>query len=533
MNKEKKVDEKITSGIHPSLWTATTQPRQYEKLSGDESCDVVIVGGGIAGVSIAYQLSKAGSKVILVEDGYLGSGETGRTTAHLVTALDDRYYELERIYGDENSRLIAESHRSAIDLVEQNCRTENIHCQFKRVDGYLFLHPSDEPSSLDKEFEAVSKAGLEAERLSAVPGIQGVRHGCIRFSNQAQFHPLFYLNGLADAAARYGAKIFTKTHAKEIDHTGIATDEGFKISAKHIVVATNTPVNNMYVMHLKQFPYRTYVIGALVKKGSVPKALWWDTGDMDGNENIPPYHYIRTEEFSNEYDVLISGGEDHATGLADADVVPEENRYALLEEWTRRHFPIGEVRFRWSGQVMEPMDGLAYIGKNPHDKNNVYIVTGDSGNGMTHGTIASMIIPDLINGKENKWEKIYNPSRLKIFKSGKKLFSEFSGGLKNYFKTYPGHADEEKINAMQPGEAKIIELSGKKYGAYYDAGKLHLVKAECTHLKCIVKWNGDEKSWDCPCHGSRFTFEGKVLNGPANVGLEYFQEDLVELHQHR
>ena len=522
-----------TSGMNQSVWTSSCPPIIYKKLSADIECDVVIVGGGLAGVTTAYCLSKSGKKVVLVEDGFIGSGETGRTTAHLVTALDDRYYDLERIYGKEDTKIIAASHMAAIDFVEQTVAKENIMCQFKRVNGYLFLHPSDKVASLEEELHAAKDAGINIRRLTKIPGIKHVEGGCLEFANQAQFHPLLYLKGLAEAAVKYGAKIFTETHAKEIDSKGIVTKEEFRVKAAHVVVCTNTPVNNLVAVHLKQFPYRTYVIGALVKKDSLPEALWWDTGDMQVNENIPPYHYVRIERFNEMFDLLIAGGEDHATGLAEADVIPEENRYAILETWARDHFPVHEVVYRWSGQVMEPMDGLAFIGRNPMDKDNVYIATGDSGNGMTHCTIAGLLIDDLINGRENDWERIYNPSRFKIFKSGKTFFSEMIGGIKKYYETNPKHPDAVTLNSIKPGEGKIIEIDGKKFGCYCDQDEsLHLVNAKCTHLGCIVRWNNDEKSWDCPCHGSRFTYEGEILNGPAIKALEYHHEN-SPVQQHK
>jgi len=517
--------EKFTAGAHIPFWVDSTEPLSYNKLTLDKEADVVVVGGGIAGVSVAYNLSKGGKKVMLVEDGYIGSGETGRTTAHLVTALDDRYYSLERIFGEEKTKRIAESHANAIDFIEHTVRKEQIDCDFQRLDGYLFLHPNDKPENLVKEYEASKKAGLPVEKVMLIPGMRNAE-GAIRFSGQAQFHPLRYIKALCEAIVYNGGEIFTNTHASVIDHTGIQSDEGYRINAKHVVVATNTPVNNTYAMHLKQYPYRTYVIAAKVKKDSLPKALWWDTGDPGTNDSIPPYHYVRTQPYNDEYDLLIAGGEDHPTGLAETEYRSEEERYAYLESWTREHFTdVGETVYRWSGQVLEPMDSIAYIGRNPFDKNNVYIATGDSGNGMTHGTIAGMLIPDLIDGKENPLSEIYDPSRFKLFSAGDVFFKELAGGLIKYLRNKPDHPEDTLLAGMQPEEARIIEIDGKQYGAYKDPeDNIHFVSAKCTHLGCTIKWNNDEKSWDCACHGSRFTHEGKVLNGPANKDLMYYME---------
>lgn len=520
-----------TSGSHDTYWLQSTQPLMSHQLNKGLKTDVVIVGGGIAGLSIAYNLIKSGKKVVVVEDGNIGSGETGRTTAHLVNALDDRYYDLARMYGKDKARLIASSHSEAINFIETICTKENIACEFKRVDGYLFLHPSDKPSSLDKELRACLDAGLTVEIVDEVPGCNDSIGPCLRFADQAKFHPMKYLQGLYKLIIENGGLVFTNTHAEIIDHTGIVTLEGYEVKADHVVVATNTPVNNKYIPHLQQYAYRTYVIGARVKKNSLPDVLWWDTGDMEANAEIPPYHYVRLQSLDDEYDLLISGGEDHGTGLADAEHITEGERYALLEKWTRSHFDIEDIIYQWSGQVMEPMDSLAYIGRNPTDHKNVYIVTGDSGNGMTHATIAGILIKDLILGNENEWADLYDPSRFKLFTAGKTFIKEVTQGLISYIKTKP-NPEENEIEFIPVDEGKIVKMDGKPYGVYRDENnQLHIVAAECTHMKCIIKWNGDEKSWDCPCHGSRFTYEGKVVNGPANTNLLYYKEDTVLIHR--
>jgi glycine/D-amino acid oxidase-like deaminating enzyme/nitrite reductase/ring-hydroxylating ferredoxin subunit len=516
----------ISSGHHVPYWLfSELVPLDFEQLRENLTTDVVIVGGGITGLSIAYQLLKTGKRVVVVEDGYIGSGESGRTSAHLTNALDDRYYILEKTFGKDHTKLIAQSHTEAIRFIEYTAKTENIECEFERVSGYLFLHPSDKEESILKEYEAAKNAGLDVKMHDQIPGMKQQQGPCIEFKNQGQFHPVKYLKGLCKAIREKGGQIYTLTHAQEITEKGIVTSEGFKIDAEQVVVASNAPVNSKYILPMKQFPFRTYVIGATIKKNELTKALWWDTGDHDANADIPPYHYVRIEELDGDYDLLLCGGEDHATGLADAENIPEESRYKLLESWAKAHFNIDEIIYRWSGQIMEPIDSLAYIGKSPMDKDNIYIATGDSGNGLTHGTIAGMLIADLINGTLNRYENIYSPSRITM-QGIQSFLKEFVPGLISYIKHKPG-SDELKVNDIAKNEGKVIEWKGKKCGIYRDPDDfLHIVDAECSHLKCIIKWNNDEKSWDCPCHGSRFTPEGKVMNGPANTDLPHHLEKL-------
>lgn len=330
---------------------------------------------------------------------------------------------------------------------------------------------------------------------------------------------MMYMKGLADAFVQAGGKIYTQTKAENITNEG-AKANGFTIRAKHVVVATNTPVNDFVTMHTKQWPYRTYVIAARVPKGSLPYALWWDTGDQDSKWMSKPYHYVRLEEFNDQYDLLISGGEDHRTGQADDEKVKEQDRYAILEAWTREHFPsIENIEHRWSGQVMEPNDSLAYIGKNPGN-DNIYIVTGDSGNGMTHGTLGGLIITDLIFGRENPWAKMYSPSRITMKSTGDYLHEV--GNMLAQYADWFSSEDKKRVSELGLGEGAILSADLKtKMAVYRDENNvLHTCTAICPHLGGILQWNADEKTFDCPIHGSRFTAEGKVINGPASTDLE-------------
>src|SRR5437764_13333803 len=396
-----------------SFWERTAKKFRTSPLAEDLTTDVCIVGAGIAGVTTAYLLARERKNVVLIDDGPVGGGMTGRTTAQFVTLVDDGYDKTEKILGGEFSRLCAESQAAAIDRVESIINAEKIDCDFERVDGYLFLPPRGSVTNLKCELEAAQRAGLrDIERVDRMPFGKFNTDGVLRVPRQAQFHPLKYLNALAQKIVDLGGRIFTGTRVVEVkdgDRVEVKTSDGHTITARAAVVATNCPINDRLVIHSKQAPYATYVVGLRVK-GEVERAMLWDTAMTAEEEKKKvgpiPYHYVR---FAREEkgDVLIVGGEDHKSGQA-SDC---EQRFAKLERWARDHFPfVGDVTDRWSGQVMEPVDGVADIGKNPGD-NNVYVVTGDSGNGMTHGTIAGMMIVDLIAGRESPWPKLYDPAR--------------------------------------------------------------------------------------------------------------------------
>ncbi|MEL1253410.1 FAD-dependent oxidoreductase [Flavobacterium sp. DGU38] len=508
----------ITSGKNVSFWVDTTPILSFDTPSHDIQTEVLIIGGGIAGLTTAYKLLKAGKKVTLAEDGFIGSGETGRTTAHLTCALDDRYYFIEKTFGENAAKLAAESHEAAIDEIEKIVTDLNIDCSFKRVNGYLFLHPTDKEERLDKEFQVTQKAGLQTFLLKGVPALVNCeKERCLVFSNQAQFHVLHYLKGLAEAIISLGGIIYTEAHAEDITKEG-AKVNGYTFSADHIVVATNTPINDTVTIHTKQHAYRTYVIGGKIPKGQLPYSLWWDTGDQESKWVSQPYHYVRLESYDDNYDLLISGGEDHKTGQADEEGIPETERYERLEAWTRNYFPLLEdISYRWSGQVMEPVDSLGFMGKNPGD-DNIYIITGDSGNGMTHTTIGAMIICDTIMGIKNKWQNLYNPSRITLKTAGN--FVKEAGNMASQYLDWISRSDLQNTADLSEGEGGVISLGLRKIAVYRDYDKsLKAFSAVCPHLGCIVQWNNDEKSFDCPCHGSRFATDGSVLNGPAESNL--------------
>ncbi len=507
------------SGDTVSLWMATADMPSYPPLTENATADVCIVGAGIAGMTTAYMLTQAGRSVVVLDDGPVGGGETGRTTAHIANAMDDRFHRLEQLHGEEGSRIAAASHGAAIDRIEAIVRAEGIDCAFERVDGYLFLGGDDKEEELARELEATHRAGLtDVEPLDRIPKLPFDSGPCLRFPRQAQFHPLAYLAALARIVTRNGGKIHTGSHVAGFEakprRPQVKTSDKKTVTADAVVFATNSPINDWVKMHTKQAPYRSFVIGARIPRGSVPKGLYWDTPD--------PYHYIRIQADVGGSDVLLVGGEDHKTGQKDD--APE--RFARLEAWTRQRFPmVQSVDYRWSGQVMEPVDHMGFIGRNPgSDGKNVYIATGDSGQGMTHGTIAGILITDLIVGRENAWESLYDPSRISL-KSGME-FAKENLNVAAQFRDYVTPGDVASPDEIPPGTGAVIRRGRHKVAVYRDdSGTVHERSAVCTHLYCIVDWNSTEKTWDCPCHGSRFDPLGKVVNGPAIAPLAEIEEE--------
>lgn len=512
-----KSDATNHAGLSTSVWMATSGRPEFPSLAANEQADVCVVGAGMAGLSTAYLLTRAGKSVIVLDDGPIVSGETERTTAHLVNALDDRFFELERLHGKDGARLAAESHTAAIDTIERIVREERIDCDFDRVDGYLFNAPNQPADLLERELEAAHRAGLIDVTMADRAPLASFDTGrALHFPRQAQFHPLKYLVALSEAIVRGGGRIFAHTHAAKINggkSAHVETSDHLQVTCDAIVVATNTPVNDRLAIHTKQAAYRTYVIGAALPAAAIPKVLYWDTAD--------PYHYVRLQAATPTggragEDILIVGGEDHKTGQAG----DTETRYAALETWTRERFPmVGEIRFRWSGQVMEPVDGMAYIGRNPVDHDNVFMATGDSGNGMTHGTIAGLLLTDLIVGRENPWAKLYNPSRVTL--GAVKDYTRENANMAAQYVDWLTAGDVEKVRLVAPGSGAIVRHGLKKVAVYRDLdGTFHECSAVCPHLAAIVSWNDTEKTWDCPAHGSRFDRLGKVMNGPANSDLQ-------------
>jgi glycine/D-amino acid oxidase-like deaminating enzyme/nitrite reductase/ring-hydroxylating ferredoxin subunit len=498
------------AGSGPSFWKAGLRPRTFPALTKDIAADICVIGAGIAGLTTAFLLRREGRSVALLEAGSVGGGQTCRTTGHLCSAIDDRFSAIEKRRGPQAARLVADSHGAAVDWIEALVSSEKIDCDFERVDGHLFPPPGGSLQELEEEMAAARRAGVTGvqwEDRAPLPAFDTGR--CLRFPRQAQFHALKYISALAGLLERSGASIFERTRAVDVRHGSrvrVRTDGGQAVTCDVLVEATHVPLSSRVLIPLKQAAYRSYVIAGRVPRRSVPRALFWDTLD--------PYHYLRFHPLDLENDMAIVGGEDHKTGQG------KGSPYEALENWTRERLPgFGRVEHRWSGQIMEPADGQAFIGRIPADGENVFVATGDSGNGLTHGTLAGMLLKDLIQGRKNPWASLYAPSRLMARSLGPLLEENANTAVQyvDWFK--PGQV--RSPDEIAPGSGAVAQQGLSKTALYRDpGGSVQHRSAVCPHLGGLVRWNALEKTWDCPCHGSRFDVRGRVLNGPSQAPLK-------------
>lgn len=496
-----------------SLWM-DTEVANPPALEQDMRADTVVVGSGIAGLSTAYELICRGQKVIVLDRGRIAGGMTARTSAHLTAQSDDGFKTVTDVRGLDGSKTFYQSHAAAIDRIEAIAQDERIECHFRRVNGYLFPAMGKDPAEeLTPEYEATKKVGMPIERHTGLPfkGLEKAK--CLRYPNLATFHPLRYLRGVAGAIEKRGGLLFADSAVTEVvEKDGVVTvrtANNCSVEAANAVIATNSPINDRFALHTKLAPYRTYAMAFTIERDSIEDALYWDTLD--------PYHYVRLERGRGSTQYLIVGGGDHKTGEADDGWA----RFEGIESWIRGLLPkLGNSTHRWSGQTLDPVDYSAYSGRNPGN-DHIFVHTGDSGQGLTHGVAGSLLLSRLIIGESCPWESFYDPGRVTL--SGTKNFiAENITAVKN-FAEYIAPGELKSVDELQPGKGAIIREGLRKVAAFRDeSGKLHRVSAACTHVGCHLHWNSLEQCWDCPCHGSHFAIDGTPLHAPAVAPLETF-----------
>jgi glycine/D-amino acid oxidase-like deaminating enzyme/nitrite reductase/ring-hydroxylating ferredoxin subunit len=493
-------------------WSASATFPRFARLAEDVTTDVVVVGAGVTGLSAAYLLTKAGKRVVVLERDRCAGIDTGHTSAHLTMVTDTRLTELVKKLGRNHAQAVWDAGLAAIATIDELVRGHAIDAGFEWVDGYLHAplegEQRDRSKEFEKEAELAADLGFDAEYVDAPPVVG--RPG-IRFANQARIHPRAYLAGLAKAVVALGGRIHEHSEASEFcEEPRAVKANGRTVRCEDVVIATHNPMMGKgglagaTLFQTKLALYTSYVVAGRVPRGAVADALWWDTSD--------PYHYLRVVP-QRSYDLVIFGGEDHKTGQEpDTDA-----RYRRLEERLSAMVDSIALTHRWSGQVIETPDGLPYIGRNADHQ---YAATGFSGNGLTFGTLAGMMISDGILGRSNPWAELFDPSR-KALRHGWWDYLKENVDYPYYMirDRFAG-AEVRSLRAVKRGQGKIVERGGKKVAAYRDeSGAVTLRSATCTHMGCAVAWNTAEQTWDCPCHGSRFDPAGAVISGPAEKPL--------------
>jgi glycine/D-amino acid oxidase-like deaminating enzyme/nitrite reductase/ring-hydroxylating ferredoxin subunit len=497
-----------------SYWHTSTPLPMFPALEGDLDVDVVVIGGGITGLTAAYLLKRAGRRVAVLDRSRLASGDTSSTTAHLTCVTDTRIADLVRVFGEDHARAAWDAGLAALWQIAECVDAERISCGFAWIPGYLHapVHGRIAPEEIDRlkeDAKVASDLGFDCQFVDRAPFVD---RPAVEFAGQARIHPLKYLAGLARAIEGDGSQIFECTNVDTVEDEPLTIVSGdHRVRCKYVVVATHTPIMGKAslaratLLQTKLALYSTYAVAGRIKAGLVPDAMFWDTND--------PYEYLRIDRH-HDHDVVILGGEDHKTG----QVHDTRDRWQRLERRLEQLVPGIHLTHHWSGQVIETNDGLPYIGEMAPGQ---FAATGFCGNGITFGTLAAIMARDAVMGQENPWKELFDTGRTKI-----------RGGLWDYLKEnkdYPYYlirdrfagAEGKSTRALARGSGKILELDGHHVAAYRHAdGEVTLLSPVCTHMGCHVEWNDAEATWDCPCHGSRFTPTGDVVAGPAEEPLK-------------
>ena len=506
-------------GATISLWQDTVHTRRANTpFTREQYFDVVVVGGGMTGLATALQLQKAGKSVLVAEAQNIGFGTTGGTTAHLNNFLETSYTELSRKFGKDKTVAVAKAARLALELVKRNVQEYGIDCGYEELPGYVYAQTDEQAEQLDDILKGLQEVNLEASLSNTIP-LRIPFQKAVEIPAQAQFHPTRYISGLARAFEEGGGIIAENCRVTDVEETeilSIQTSQG-TVKAGNLIYATHIPPG-VNLLHFRCAPYRSYVIAAQLKnKEDYPRGLAYDLYN--------PYRYFRTQTIDGK-PYLVAGGEDHKTAH---DENPA-HRFLKLEAYLRTFYEVDRIAYRWSSQYYEPVDGLAYIGHLPGHQQNMFVATGYGGNGMTFSHIAALLLPELLISGKHEFKDLFDPNRIKPVAGFSKFVKEAADVVGHLVGGVFSRDKLESLVELAPGEADVVVYEGHKIALYKDEeGQLHALHSACTHIKCHVAWNAAEKTWDCPCHGSRFSYDGTVFNAPARKDLEPVRiEELAE-----
>lgn len=486
-----------------SLWVDTAPETDYPTMTPGLEVDVAVLGGGIAGLTAAVLLKEAGKTVAVIEAGRIGTGVTGHTTGKLSSLQGLIYRRLASELDEEGARIYGEANEAAIDRIERFVTEREIDCDFRRVDNHTYSGREGDLPALREEAALARRLGLPAsfvDRLDLPVPVSGA----VRFAGQAQFHPVKYLQGLAEAVDGDGSVVCEQTEALGVSErhpfSTVTTSHG-ALKARDVIVTTNAPFLDRGLYFVRAHPYRSYLLAVELEE-RLPAGMHIST---------EPLHSLMPFPAGN---VLLIGGEGHKAGEAGETA----DRYRALEAFAREHFRVRRVAFRWATQDMLPFDGVPLVGRYTPVSRHLYVATGFRKWGLTNGTVAAMILADRVLDRRNAWAPLFNSNRPRLA-GAKSLVKENVDDalqlLKDRF-TARGPAVEE----LEEGQGALLMVKGETVAAYRDdSGDLHAVSPRCTHLGCMLDFNEAEKTWDCPCHGSRFGHDGDVIQGPATRDL--------------
>lgn len=499
----------VLPGRPESYWMDTTPSTSWEPLTGDTRVDVAVIGGGIAGLTAAAEIKARGMSVAVLEADRVAASVTGYTTAKLTALHTLKYAHLEKHFGATGARTYAESQQAAVEHVAAQVASAGIDCDFERQAAYTYALTEQDVDSIRAEVAAANRAGLPAEFVSdsALPYDFA---GAIRVTGQAQFHPRRYLLHVAAGIPGEGSAIYERTRVTSVDEGAPCTikTEGGTVVADHVIVATHYPILDRALLFSRLEPHRDVVVAAPIDAANAPEGMFIST---ESNTRS-----VRTAPLADGQRLLIVTGEPWKPGQ-EPDVA---SRYEKLAAWTTERFGIREFTHRWSTQDNRTTDQVPYIGPLHIGAKNTYVATGFGGWGMSNGTLSGLLLADLVTGVDNPWASLYDPRRVKPVTEAKKFAAANFDVAKRFITDRLKTSYTDSVDSVPPGDGAIVRIDGEKVAVHRDeTGELHAVSAVCTHLGCIVAFNNAEKSWDCPCHGSRFGTDGTVLQGPANTAL--------------